>query len=417
MKIGEVQMIELVEKQLISYGLNEKFTDIATNAVVIIIIALISALLYFIAKKIVLKIVENFIKKSKTKWDDILLGHKVFDRLIHIIPALVVHSFAPIFPAYQVVLQRIAFCYMVIFLLSALDKFFDVINDVYSHFESSKARPIKGYIQVLKILSYIVGIIIVLSVIMDRSPIILLGSIGAASAVLLLIFQNSILGLVAGIQLSSNDMIRLGDWIEMDKHGADGDVIEISLHTVKVQNWDKSITTIPTYALVSESFINWKGMQESGSRRLKRAIYIDVTSIQFCDEAMKMRYKKMEYLSEYIEHKEKEIGNYNKSKKIDMTTLVNGRHLTNIGVLRVYIENYLKNHPKINNNMTLMVRQLAPNEKGLPLEIYGFINDNAWVNYEAIQADIFDHILAIIPEFDLRMFQSPTGNDLKAMVK
>lgn len=410
-------MIELVEKQLISYGLNENFTDIATNAVVIIMIALISAVLYFIAKKVVLRIVENFIKKSKTKWDDILLKHKVLERIIHIIPAIVVHSFAPMFPDYQVIIQKIVVCYIVVFFLLALDEFFNVIDDIYSHFEASKSRPIKGYLQVFKIISYIVSIIVVIGVIMDRSPLILLGSIGAASAVLLLIFQNSILGLVAGVQLSANDMIRLGDWIEMSKYGADGDVIEISLHTVKVQNWDKSITTIPSYALISESFINWKGMQESGSRRIKRAIYIDMTSIKFCDEPMLERYKKIEYLKPYLEHKEKDLRHYNESNVVDSSNIVNGRHLTNIGTLRVYIESYLKNHPKISKDMILMVRQLAPNEKGLPLEIYGFINDNAWVHYEAIQSDIFDHIFAIIPEFDLRIFQNPTGNDLRSMVK
>ncbi|MBF4692555.1 mechanosensitive ion channel family protein [Fusibacter ferrireducens] len=410
-------MIEFVEKQLIAYGLNEKFTDVATNAVVAMMIALISICLYFIAKKVVLKIIENFIKKSKTKWDDILLKHKVFERLIHMIPAIVVHSFAPMFPSYQVIIQKIAFCYILVFFLLALDEFFNVIDDIYSHFEASKSRPIKGYLQVFKIISYIVGIIVVIGVVMDRSPLILLGSIGAASAVLLLIFQNSILGLVAGVQLSANDMIRLGDWIEMSKYGADGEVIEISLHTVKVQNWDKSITTIPSYALISESFINWKGMQESGSRRIKRAIYIDMTSIKFCDELMLDRYKKIEYLKPYLERKEKEILHYNESNSVDRSNIVNGRHLTNIGTLRVYIETYLKNHPKISKDMILMVRQLAPNEKGLPLEIYGFINDNAWVNYEAIQSDIFDHIFAIILEFDLRIFQNPTGNDLRSMVK
>ncbi len=406
-------MVKYIENQLLLYGLNEELTRLVTNALMAIFIILLSALLYIVARKILLRILEKFAAKSKAKWDDILLKNKVLERIIHIIPAFVIHTSAPVFPDYQAWIQRIAFCYMVLVFLLALDKLFDTVDDIYNNFQTSKVRPIKGYLQVLKIISYVIGIIVIIGVLMDRSPWLLLGSIGAASAVLLLVFQNSILGFVAGIQLSSNNMVQIGDWIEMEKYGADGEVTEISLHTVKVQNWDKTITTIPTYALVSESFKNWKGMQDAGGRRIMRAISIDMTSIKFCNEEMLERFNKIQYIHNYLEEKKNETVSYNTMNDIDYSMMVNGRHLTNIGTFRAYIENYLKNHPKVHKGMTLMVRQLAPNEKGLPIEIYAFINDTEWVNYEVIQADIFDHILAVIPEFDLRIFQNPTGDDLK----
>ncbi|NMA65612.1 MAG: mechanosensitive ion channel, partial [Clostridiaceae bacterium] len=265
--------------------------------------------------------------------------------------------------------------------------------------------------QVVKIFISIMAAVIIISILTERSPWLLLSGIGAATAVLMLIFQNSILGLVASIQLTTNNMVQIGDWIEMPTHGADGDVIDISLHTVKVQNWDKTIITIPTHKLISESFKNWRGMREAGGRRIKRSIYIDMTSVKFCDEEMLERFKKIQYIKEYIQKKESEIENYNKSQNVDLSSIVNGRRLTNLGTFRAYIANYLKNHPGLNKNMTQMVRQLQPTEYGLPLEIYAFTDETAWVKYEAIQSDIFDHILAIVPEFDLKIYQRPAGHD------
>ncbi|RCX13224.1 miniconductance mechanosensitive channel [Anaerobacterium chartisolvens] len=406
-------MIGAIEKYLIYYGLNEEMSLYLSNAIAAAAIILVSMLAYFIAKKVLLKVLEAFIIRSKAKWDDILIKSKLFERIIRAVPAFVIHAFAPVFPSYQVWIQRIAFCYIVFIIVFSLDKLLDIIDDIYSSFEVSRVRPIKGYLQVVKIISYVIGIIVIIGVLIDRSPLILISGIGAATAVLLLIFQSSILGLVAGIQLSANDMVRLGDWIEMPKYGADGDVIEISLHTVKVQNWDKTITTIPTHALISESFKNWRGMEESGGRRIKRAIYIDMASIKFCTEEMLERYEKITYIREYIQNKTGEIEQYNKKHNIDFSNVVNGRHLTNIGTFRAYIENYLNNHPKIHRGMIRLVRQLSPTENGLPIEIYVFARDTAWVSYEAIQADIFDHILAVIPEFDLRIFQAPSGHDLR----
>jgi miniconductance mechanosensitive channel len=255
--------------------------------------------------------------------------------------------------------------------------------------------------------------IVILANLLGKSPFIYLSGLGAMAAVFSFIFKDSILGLVAGMLLSLNDMLRIGDWIEMPKYGADGDVIDVTMNTVKVQNFDRTITTIPAYALISDSFRNWRGMQETGGRRIKRAINIDTSSVKFCTHDMLDKYKKIHLLNEYIESKEKEIEEYNSINQIDTSLLVNGRHLTNIGTFRIYIANYLKHHPKIHQGLIQIVRQLPPSENGLPLEIYAFTNDINWVNYEGIQADIFDHILAVAKEFDLDIFQNPTGQDIR----
>jgi miniconductance mechanosensitive channel len=408
-------MIKTINDYMISFGLSEGISLQLSNIINAIIIILFGVLIYLITKNIILRILEKIILKSKAKWDDLLLKNKVFERTIHIIPAFVIYAIAPIFPAYQDWIQRIAYCYFVIVLVLVINKLFDAVNDIYNNFEVSRERPIKGFLQVLKIFAFTIGIIVIVAALIDRSPLLLLSGIGAATAVLLLIFQNSILGFVASIQLASNNMLKIGDWIEMPQYGADGDVLEISLHTVKIQNWDKSITTIPTYAFISESFKNWRGMQESGGRRIKRAIYIDTTSIKICDEEMLERYSKIQYIEKYIEDKKKEIMEYNNINDIDTSSIVNGRHLTNIGTFRAYVVNYLKNHPELHKDRTLMVRQLNPTEKGIPIEIYAFTKTTVWINYEAVQSDIFDHILAIVPEFDLRVFQNPTGYDFRKL--
>jgi miniconductance mechanosensitive channel len=256
----------------------------------------------------------------------------------------------------------------------------------------------------------------VIGTLMNKSPGALITGLGAVSAIILLIFRDSILGFVAGMQLTFNDMVRRGDWIEMPKYGADGDVIDVTLNTVKVQNWDKTVTMIPTYALVSDSFKNWRGMQDSGGRRIKRAINIDMNSVKFCTEEMIERFSKIQYITEYIREKEEELAEYNEVNKFDTSMLVNGRHMTNIGTFRAYIEAYLHHHPKIRQDMTFLIRHLRPTEHGIPIEIYVFSNDIVWAHYESIQADIFDHILAVIPEFDLRVFQRPSGRDLYRLV-
>ncbi len=405
-------MVDFFKQLLLSRGLDYVLAlDIAMAAAVLAIL-LISVLSYLLAKKVVLRIVKAIILRSKSKWDDVLLQNKVFERVIGIIPPLVIHIFAPVFPGGRDAIQKAALCAIVFVVVMVLDKLFDSIDDIYRHFEVSKSRPIKGFLQVLKILSYIVGLIVIVSALLGSSPWVLLSGLGAATAVLLLVFQNSILGFVAGVQLSANNMVQLGDWIEMPKFGADGDVIEISLHTVKVQNWDKTITTIPTQAMVSESFKNWRGMQESGGRRIKRAIHLDMTSVRFCTEEMLERFGKIQYIQEYLYNKQNEVESYNREQGVDSSSVVNGRHLTNLGTLRAYIQQYLEHHPGVHKGMTRLTRQLEPTQTGLPLEIYVFANTTAWADYEGIQADIFDHILAVIPEFDLRVFQYPTGQDL-----
>lgn len=408
-------MIYFIESLLIDYGIHQQLSVYLSNIIAVLLIIAISLIVDKIVRKVLLKHLNSYVIKTKVKWDDIILEKQVFQRLAHIIPIGIIHASASLFPAYQVWIQRVAFSCMVVIVLLSADRLLDAINEIYSNYKVSKVRPIKGYLQVIEIILYSIGIIVIISVLINRSPWLLLSGIGAATAIIILIFQNSILGLVASIQITSNNMLQIGDWIEMPKYGADGDVLEVSLHTVKVQNFDKTITTIPTHALTSESFRNWRGMQESGGRRIKRSIYIDMTSIKFCSDEMLERFEEIQYIKEYLQNKRKEITSYNEKYHIDDFNMVNGRHLTNIGVFRTYIENYLKNHPNVSKNMTQIVRQLPPSEKGLPIELYAFVNKTSWAEYESIQSDIFDHILSVIPVFGLRIYQGPTGYDLNRL--
>jgi miniconductance mechanosensitive channel len=277
----------------------------------------------------------------------------------------------------------------------------------------SKGRSIKGYVQVVKLFFYCIGVILILSIILGESPKGILAGLGALAAVLILVFKDTILGFVASIQLSANQMVKPGDWISMPSHNADGTVTEITLNTVKVQNWDKTISMIPTYALVSDSFYNWRGMEESGGRRIKRSVNIDIKSITVASPELIAKLKKIHFIREYIEQRQKEIEEYNQTHHIDDSTIVNGRRMTNIGIFRRYVEAYLKQHPKVHDNMTFLVRHLQPTEKGLPLEVYVFSKEQEWAKYESLQADIFDHLLAVLPEFELRAFQNPSGDDFR----
>lgn len=410
------EKMELVNGLLIEYGVHPNTAIYLANLIMILFIAGLSILANFIAKKVVLRIITHYIKSNRFHWDKIILERKVFQKLSHIVPAIIIYYFASTFPAFQSVIEKIAITYIIIVLIFVVDAFLNAINDIYSTYDISKIKPIRGYIQGVKIILFIIGGILVIANLIGESPIILLGGIGALSAVLLLIFQDSILGLVAGVQLTSNDMVRVGDWIEMPKYGADGDVIDISLNTVKIENFDRTITTIPSYALISDSFKNWRGMQEAGGRRIKRSIFIDTSSISFCTEEKIKEFKQIHYLTKYIIEKEQEIEEYNTKYQINKDSKVNGRQLTNVGIFRAYIQNYLMNHPQIHQEMILMVRQLAPGENGLPLEIYAFTSDTDWGVYESVQSDIFDHIFAVAPEFGLKIFQNPTGYDFRSYV-
>jgi miniconductance mechanosensitive channel len=302
-----------------------------------------------------------------------------------------------------------------VFVISSL---FDALHDMYLNLEMARHRPIKGYIQLFKIIIYIFAGIVIIAIVFDKDVKNLLVGMGASAAILTLVFKDTILGLVASVQVSANNMVKPGDWIEMPSRGADGTVLEITLNTVKVQNWDRTISTIPTYALVSESFTNWKGMEEGpDGRRIKRSIFIDMRSVKFCSPELLEKLKKIHYLKDYIEMRSKEIEEYNAKMQFDTTMPVNGRRMTNLGVFRKYLEAYLTNHPKVNSNAIHMVRQLQPTDRGIPLEVYCFSAEKAWVDYEGVQADVFDHIMAVVPEFELRVFQSPSGDDIKSIIQ
>ena len=400
-----------IRNQLLKFDIDITLVGYLSPIIMFLLIMLICIVANFITKKVVIRIISKVVKKTKFRWDDMLLERKVFHKLSHIVPVIIIHYFATAFPSFQHLIQKGAMAYLIIMGLVIINSSLNIMNDIYLTYEISKIKPIKGYIQVAKIIVITIGVILVIANLIGKSPLILLSGIGALSAVFMLVFRDSLLGLVAGIQLSTNDMVQVGDWIEMPKYGADGDIIDISLNTVKVQNFDKTITMIPSYALISDSFINWRGMQNSGGRRIKRSLFIDTNSISFCTEEMINNYKNIHYLSDYVTHREREIAEYNTRNKINQSNPVNGRALTNIGVFRAYISNYLQHHLGINQEMTLMVRQLAPTEHGLPIEIYAFTNDVQWAVYETVQADIFDHLFAVAPEFGIQLFQNPTGND------
>jgi miniconductance mechanosensitive channel len=408
-------MTDTINTWLLNLGLPEKLSEPISWIVLAFGVILLAFVSNFIAKRILIVGMAVFVRKTKTNWDDALVRNRVFTRLSHLAPAMVIYYTAYLFPPLEAFLKRFSTVYMIMVGLAVFSAFLNAVNDIYMDFKVSRERPIKGYLQVAKIIVSVFLIIIALAALLNRPAWPFISGLGAMTAVLILVFKDTILGLVASVQLSSNDMVRIGDWIEMPKYGADGDVVDISLHTVKVQNWDKTISTIPTYALISDSFKNWRGMSESGGRRIKRALYIDMNSVKFCTAMMLDRFSKFQLISDYLKTKQNEIAEFNKEHNVDTSELINGRGLTNIGTFRAYIIAYLRNHPKIHDDMTFLVRQLAPGEYGLPLEIYVFSKDQVWANYEAIQADIFDHILSVVPLFELRIFQNPSGSDFRLL--
>jgi len=369
-----------------------------------------------IAKRLLVGTVRKIAKRSSFTWDDALVTHNVFGRLVQVVPALIVFvgvSFVPGLPEGVVQLMRnVAMGYMVLMLTLALTAMLSAANAIYAASPVAKHRPLKGFVQLVQIVVWIFGGVMIIAAVLDRSPLLLLSGFGAMTAILLLVFKDTIMSLVASVQLTAQDMVRVGDWIEMPQFGADGDVVDVQLHTVKVQNWDKTITTIPTHRLITDSFKNWRGMSQSGARRIKRAIFIDVSSIRFQTQDEVDHFTRFALLKDYIENKEQELADYNEGVETAVDSEVNSRRLTNVGTFRAYAYNYLKNHPKIHQGMTLIVRQLGPGPEGLPLEIYCFTNTTDWAVYEDIQSDIFDHLLAIVPEFGLRLFQKPAGSDL-----
>lgn len=415
------QLSERFLNKLLSLGLNASQANLIQLSTLIVILILLCFLADLISRRVIVNAISQFVKKSKNEWDDVLLNRRVINRLAHLAPALVLHFSVNLvfskYPQWVNFVETLIYLYITFIVLLVLVSLSQSLHEIYLQREISKTRPIKGYIQLINIFLYFIAAIIIISLITGNSPGRLLAGLGALAAVLLLVFKDTILGLVASVQLSANNMVRIGDWIEMPSRKADGTILEITLNTVKVQNWDKTIATIPTYAMVSESFTNWRGMEESGGRRIKRAINIDMSSVKFCTPEMIEKFKKIHRLKNYITDKLEELELFNKENQIDNSVLVNGRRLTNLGVFRKYVEEYLKHHPKIHQDMTFLVRQLQPNEKGMPIEIYVFSKDQAWANFESIQADLFDHILAILPEFELRVFQNPSSFNFEQMTK
>ena len=385
----------------------------AAGLLALLVAALVANL---IAKRIILRVVTVLAERSSFDWDDVIVEHNVVGRLVQVIPALIVFvglAFVPGLAEDAITLTRnVTMAYMILMLTLAATALLSAGNTIYAALPVAKDRPLKGFVQLVQIAAWIIGAVLIIATLLDRSPLLLLSGFGAMTAILLLVFRDTILSLVASVQLTAQDMVRVGDWIEMPQFGADGDVIDVQLHTVKVQNWDKTITTIPTHKLISDSYKNWRGMSESGGRRIKRAIHIDVSSIRFQTREEIEHFQRFALLKDYIAGKQRELEDYNKALPMAVDDEINRRRLTNVGTFRAYAYNYLRHHPKIRQNMTLLVRQQAPGPEGLPLEIYCFTNTTAWAEYEGIQSDIFDHLMAIISEFGLRLYQKPAGSDL-----
>ena len=380
-------------------------------------ITCLALLTRWFSKRILNRFIAATVSKSTTHWDDILEDKGFFRRLTRLLPILVVYvALDLLFPEPTPVSEfgkRLALTLAVLLAARLIDALLNSTHAICQDMEFARHKPLRGYLQATKITIFILAGIAVVAIITNTSPWGIISVLGGLTAVLLLIFKDTILGFVASLQLAGNDMVRIGDWIEAPKYGADGDVIDVSIHTVKVRNWDKTIATIPTYALVTDSFKNWRGMAESGGRRIKRALYLDMNSITFCSDELLEKFNRIELLRDYVRDRQKEINSYNQDRNIDTTMPINGRRQTNIGAFRAYVVAYLKAHPMIHQDMTFLVRHLAPTAQGLPLEIYVFSRDQVWANYEAIQADIFDHILASLPLFDLRVFQYPNGHDFR----
>ena len=404
---------------LVEQGLAQDQATGTAAMVAMVALVLLSIAGYWVAKRILLRLVSAGARRTSTTWDDAFVEAKLFRRISHLVPALILQATAPIalveFPTASAIVVTALAIYLALVGLTVFDAFLRGAEAIYQTFAVSERFPIRTIVQIVRVIVYFVVGVAVLAILLGKSPLVFFSGLGAFTAVLLLVFKDTILGFVAGLQLSANDMVREGDWIEMPGHNADGEVLDVSLTTVKVQNWDKTITTVPTYALVAQPFKNWRGMQESGGRRIKRAVLLDVASVQFCTAEMLARFKKVRFIQRYINDKLEELAAHNRDIEPDEAMLINGRHLTNLGVFRAYLQHYLRDHPKRHQEMTFLVRQLPQSENGVPIEIYLFSNDQVWANYEAFQADIFDHVFAVLPLFDLRPFQVPTGSDLRTL--
>ncbi len=381
------------------------------------VIILGAIIVYLIIHKVVITLITKVVKKTKTEFDDILLNKKLLQRFSYIFPVIFLQQFtffsSEIDSKIDNVLEAMVALFIILIINSLLDSFVEII----SKFEKFKDRPLKSYSQVIKIIISIIGAILIFGIVTGQSFWSLFAGLGAISAVLLLVFKDTIMAFVASIQIATYDLVKVGDWIEIPSLGVDGDVMDMALHTIKVRNFDKTITTVPTNKLIEQSFKNWRGMQNTGARRIKRAIHIDISSIKFLSNEMLARFSKFQLISEYLKNKSVELNISTNEENIEASELINKRRLTNVGTFREYLKAYLHSRSDINENLTFLIRQLQPGAEGLPIEIYVFATTTAWVKYEEIQADIFDHIMAVANEFELKVFQNPTGNDFNKLSK
>jgi len=405
--------------KLIEWGVPESRADVVNLLVLLCLLLLLLGIVDFVVRKVLVNVLTKAASRSRVKFDDYLVRNKALVHFARLIPLIVSIHFIPVvfsgFPAWIDPIRKFVDILLVFGWAMLLRALFRSVRDHLRTKRGFEDKPLDSYLQVVNIFMFFIVGIIVFSMVTGKSPWAFLGALGAASAILMLVFKDTILGFVASIQVSTNDMVRVGDWIEMPKYGADGDVVEINLNTVKVQNWDKTITTIPTYYLITDSFKNWRGMQNAGGRRIKRAINIKISSIRYLTAEEISRLKNIQLLVPYIEERQAEIDRYNEETRAERSMPVNGRNMTNVGLFRQYINRYAQNHPKIRKDMTMLVRQLQPTEHGLPIELYMFTTDTRWAVYEDIMSDIFDHLLAAIKYFELEVFEAPASDDIRAL--
>ncbi|MGV8992745.1 MAG: mechanosensitive ion channel family protein [Flavobacterium sp.] len=409
------------ESVLSDAGIAAEWISIVRLLIGLVVLILLSMTIYALTKKFIVKILHTFLRKTAVKWDDILADHETFNNLAHFIPAVIIRMATPyLFSDYQTLqpfMIKLADIYVLIAATLIAISFLKAVEYMLSQSQAFVNKPLASYFQLLRIVLYIAIFIIILSVLIGKSPMYFLTAFGAMTAIILLIFKDTILGLVASVQISTNDVVRVGDWVEMPKFNADGDVIAINLNTIKVRNWDKTITAIPTFYFITDSFKNWRGMQESGGRRIKRSILFNVHTIKFVDPDTRERFKKYTLITDFVNDRQKEIEKHNEEDGIDISQLINGRRMTNIGIFRRYVEHYLKQHKGIQQDMTMLVRQLSADDRGLPIEIYCFTNTTSWLEYENIQSDIFDHLFAAASWFDLELYQQPAGSDIAMAIE
>lgn len=414
---------EWIYNLLADWGLIKDTHSYLDNIVILLLIIAVTMGVDYTCRYIVLDMFKRLAKRTRNTWDDLIIERRIIHKMMHIIPAVLVYILLPFAfsseenPQILLLLQRFCLIYIIGVSLRFINASLNIIHEIYNRKETFKNKPLKGFIQIIQVTVFFIGFIFIISVLINKSPVSLFAGLGASAAILILVFKDTILGFVAGIQLSANDMLRAGDWITMEKYGANGTVIEVTLNAVKVRNFDNTITTIPPYALVTDAFQNWRGMSESAGRRIKRSIHIDMNSVGFCTPEMLEKFRQIALLRDYIDTKEEELHRYNEAHHLDGSIRVNGRRQTNLGVFRAYLLRYLQSLPEVNKQLTYMVRHLQPTDTGLPIELYFFSSVKEWVPYENLQADVFDHILAVIPEFGLSVFQNVSGSDLRALRK